>query len=188
MEYSHEELKGIDKNGKSFRVLVVEDEMGTQKLIAQILKSAFYDVVGIASDGKMAVAKYKTLKPDLVTMDVKMPLFNGYQALKEILEFDPEAHILMLTHEDSKDTVVRILKGGARDYLLKPVERIKLLAKLRKIRRDLVSKSRYLDMETIDFVDKMEEVKNQVQKEEKAEEIKLETTENAPDQPAEEKE
>lgn len=136
--YSSEELKGLDKNNRPYRVLVVDDEDGTRMLITRILKSAFYDVCGEAPDGRMGVALYKNLRPDLVTLDVKMPYCNGYQALKEILDFDPDAQVLMLTNEDSSETVLKILRAGAKDYLLKPVSRQKILTKLKKIRPEAI--------------------------------------------------
>ena len=138
-EYTLDQLKGEDTQGRPYRVLIVDDEDKTRNLIARVVRSAFYEVVGEATDGRQAIAKYKILKPDIVTLDVKMPHADGYEALQGIKEFDQHATILMLTHEDSKETVMKILKAGANDYLLKPVNRSKILHKLKKIRKAMAS-------------------------------------------------
>ena len=135
-EYSKDELQGIDRNNRPYRVLVIDDEPGVRKLVTQILRSASYEVCGEAEDGIQGTAKYKILNPDIVTLDVKMPLKDGYETLKDILEHDPNAIVVMLTFEAAKSTVFPILQAGAKDYVLKPIKRDKLLQKIRAVRRD----------------------------------------------------
>jgi DNA-binding response OmpR family regulator len=177
-EYAYDELVGLDINKKPYRVLVVEDETGTRKLTTQILKSAGYEVME-AADGRIGVALYKEQNPDMVTMDVKMPFCNGYQALKEILEHDSQAIVVMVTHEASKETVMTILQAGAKDYLLKPVNRIALLTKLKKIRKPS-SKNNYVSLDELKFSDRSKQMQEQLdQGQKKAEEAPEGLVENS---------
>lgn len=177
-EYAYDELVGLDINKKPYRVLVVEDETGTRKLTTQILKSAGYEVME-AADGRIGVALYKEQNPDMVTMDVKMPFCNGYQALKEILEHDAQAVVVMVTHEASKETVMTILQAGAKDYLLKPVNRIALLTKLKKIRKPS-SKNNYVSLDELKFSDRSKQMQEKIdQEQKKAEETSAGLVENS---------
>jgi two-component system, chemotaxis family, chemotaxis protein CheY len=126
--------EGFDAQWRPIRVLVVDDEEIVRKLVSQVLKSAGYEVVGEAGDGKRAVDMYKTLRPNLVTMDVEMPYLNGIDALEQILAIDPKAVVVMLTNEKEKYTVAKIIKAGAKDYIVKPIKRQIILEKLRKVR------------------------------------------------------
>jgi two-component system, chemotaxis family, chemotaxis protein CheY len=77
---------------------------------------------------------YKTLRPNIVTMDVEMPYLNGIDALGQILAIDPNAVVVMLTNEKEKYTVAKIIKAGAKDYIVKPIKRQIILEKLRRVR------------------------------------------------------
>jgi two-component system chemotaxis response regulator CheY len=125
---------GVDKQGRPIKVLVVDDELIVRKLLTQVLKSAGYEVVGEAGDGKRAVEMYRTLRPDIVTMDVEMPYLDGFGALKQILAKDPKAAIVMLTNRKEKYIVADIITAGARDYIIKPIDRQTILEKMRKVR------------------------------------------------------
>lgn len=126
--------EGVDKLGRPFKVLVVDDEVIVRKLIIQVLKSAGYEIVGEAGDGKRAVEMYRTLHPDIVTMDVEMPYLDGFEALKQILAHDPKAVVVMLTNQKEKHIVARIIDAGAKDYIIKPISRRVVLDKMRKLR------------------------------------------------------
>jgi two-component system chemotaxis response regulator CheY len=126
--------EGVDKLGRSFKVLVVDDEIIVRKLIIQVLKSAGYEIVGEAGDGKRAVEMYQRLRPDIVTMDVEMPYLDGFEAMKQILARDPKAVVVMLTNRKEKHLVARIIDAGAKDYIIKPINRRTVLDKMRKLR------------------------------------------------------
>jgi len=77
---------------------------------------------------------YRMLHPAIVTLDVEMPFMDGYAALEMILKQDPKAVVVMLTNQMEKHTVAKIIQAGARDYIVKPIDRLLILSKLRKIR------------------------------------------------------
>ncbi len=127
--------EGYDKKlGRLVKVLVVDDEVIVRKLLSQVLLSAGYEIVAEAGDGRRAVDLYERYRPDIVTLDIEMPYLDGYAALEQILKIDPKAAVAMLTNQKEKHVVARILNAGAMDYILKPINRRVILAKLRRIR------------------------------------------------------
>jgi two-component system, chemotaxis family, chemotaxis protein CheY len=127
------EPSGLKPGGSSFRVLVVDDSATMRKIIIQMLKSELYDICGEASDGAIAIEKYKELKPDVVTLDINMPNVTGVEVLNKIIAFDPAAKIVMLTSEGQKQTVIDAIKMGAKNYVVKPPERKDLIDKLEQV-------------------------------------------------------
>jgi two-component system NarL family response regulator len=104
------------------RVLIVDDHAlfrrGLQMVLAQ---EPDIEVVGEASDGSEAVEKAKTLKPDIVLMDVRMPRRSGIEATGDIRDMLPGAKILMLTISDEEADLYESIKAGASGYLLKEI-------------------------------------------------------------------
>ncbi len=133
-------LEGVDARGLPVRVLVVDDEAITRKLTIQILKSVGYDIVAEAENGFIGVEYFKTFKPDIVTLDVKMPVMDGPTAIRKMLQIDPSATVVMLTNENFRDTVAELLKLGATDYIVKPINRERILEKLRSVREKMEQK------------------------------------------------
>ena len=132
--YKLRKPEGLDELDRAVKVLVVDDEIIVRKLVSQVLKSAGYEIAGEADNGKKAVDMYKMLHPDIVTLDIQMPVMDGFAALEQILRDNPKAVVVMLTSRMEKDIVTRIIAAGARDYIVKPTNRKLILAKLRKIR------------------------------------------------------
>jgi two-component system chemotaxis response regulator CheY len=126
--------EGLDDRGFPVRVMVVDDEGLVRRIISQVLRSVGYEVAGEAQNGQHAVQMQSVLKPAIITMDVKMPVMDGLEALKEIRKKDKDVKVLMLTSENDKPTVTAILQAGATDYMLKPLDRDRILEKLRSIR------------------------------------------------------
>jgi len=103
------------------KVLVVDDSLVMRKTIARMLsKDKAIEVVGTAVDGRDALEKVESLKPDVITMDVEMPVMNGIEALKKIMEKDPVPVIIMsaLTREGAEITM-EALQLGACDFVTK---------------------------------------------------------------------
>jgi len=102
------------------RVVIVEDSVFMKVLLESTLKDAGHEVVGIGKDGNEAFSLYKKLKPDVITLDILMPGSDGLTALKNIMEFDPQARVVMVSSVglDSKAAEARRL--GACDYIKKP--------------------------------------------------------------------
>ena len=120
---------GVKPEGGSYRVLVVDDSMFIAKQLGQIFSSEGFEVVASASDGAQGVDKYKELHPniDLVTMDITMPVMDGVTALEKILEFDKNACVIMVSALGKEDVVKKSLLMGAKSYIVKPLDRKKVL-------------------------------------------------------------
>ncbi len=125
--------EGLNKFDKSYRVLVVDDSATMRKIIGQQLKSEAYEVCGEAADGEVAFQLYKELEPDVVTLDINMPVVDGMVALKNILDYDKEARVVMLTCEGQKQTVVESISMGAKGYVVKPPNKAKVCAKVKSV-------------------------------------------------------
>jgi two-component system chemotaxis response regulator CheY len=124
--------EGIKPEGGSYRVLVVDDSMFIAKQLGQIFTSEGFEVAGTAADGAQGVEKYKELHPniDLVTMDITMPVMDGVSALEKILEFDKEAGVIMVSALGKEDVVKKSLLMGAKSYIVKPLDRKKVLERV----------------------------------------------------------
>lgn len=114
-------------------VLIVDDAIFMRSMIADILKGAGFEVVGEASSGIEAVAKYKELKPDLVTMDIVMPDMGGIDAVREIIKEDPDARILMCSAMGQQGLVVEAIQAGARDFVVKPFQPSRVLEAVQRL-------------------------------------------------------
>jgi len=84
------------------RLLVVDDALFMRKLIYGVAAEAGWQVAGEATNGEQAVALYQQLKPDLVTMDLVMPVMGGLEALRKIRELNSQAQIVVVTALDQK--------------------------------------------------------------------------------------
>ena len=105
------------------RVLLVDDQELVRTGFRMILADeADIEVVGEAPDGKVAVDSVRRLKPDVVVMDIRMPVMDGVEATRRIVEdTDSTARVLVLTTFDADETVVQALRVGASGFLLKDV-------------------------------------------------------------------
>ena len=100
-------------------ILIVDDSSIMRKMIKETLKSAGHDVIGEAKNGSDAVALYKTLDPELVTMDITMRGMDGFEAARQILSGDREACIIFLSNLDEAQYSQAAKQIGAKGYLNK---------------------------------------------------------------------
>lgn len=121
------------------RLLVVDDAMIMRRLIRDVAREAGWEVAGEASNGAEAVAMYEALRPDLVTMDLVMPVMGGNEALRRIRSADPEARVVVVTALDQKQTLMESIRDGAMDFIVKPFERDRILTLLNKVAARLPS-------------------------------------------------
>jgi DNA-binding NarL/FixJ family response regulator len=104
----------------SVRVLVVEDFVGFRRVISSILgKRRDLQIIGEASDGLEAVQKAEELQPDLILLDIGLPMLNGIEAARQIRRLAPKSKILFLSQESSADVVEEALSFGALGYVVK---------------------------------------------------------------------
>ncbi len=124
--------EGVKEDGDAYKVLIVDDSMFVTKQISQILTSEGFDVVGTASDGQQGLEKYKELYPnvDVVTMDITMPKMDGVSALEQIIAFDKDAVVVMISALGKQDLVKKSLLVGAKNYIVKPLDRKKVLERI----------------------------------------------------------
>ncbi|MFQ6058798.1 MAG: response regulator [Anaerolineae bacterium] len=102
------------------RVLLADDHTILREGIRALLAAQpDIEVVGEASNGREAVAKARELKPDVILMDIAMPLLNGLEATRQIKKEHPEMDVLVLTMHDSEEYVSQILGAGAAGYVVK---------------------------------------------------------------------
>ncbi|MFJ5763871.1 MULTISPECIES: response regulator [unclassified Lysinibacillus] len=109
-------------------VLVVDDTLFMRVTISNMFNEWGYEVVGNAVNGKEAVELYRELQPDLVTMDVTMPVMTGIAAVKRIVPEFPNAKIVMITALGQQKLIVEALESGAKDFITKPFEPERLRA------------------------------------------------------------
>jgi two-component system chemotaxis response regulator CheY len=110
------------------KILIVDDSIIMRRNLKEILTEAGHSVVAEASDGKKAVMEYESHMPDLVTMDITMPVMNGIEAVKKIISKNPEAKIIMISALDQRNMVFEALENGASHYIVKPITPENVLA------------------------------------------------------------
>jgi two-component system NarL family response regulator len=116
------------------RILIAEDHAVVRDGLAAVIKfEADMTVVGLAKNGREAVAQFRELRPDVVLMDLAMPELDGAGAILAIRRDFPDARILVLTTYDNDESVFRALENGAKGYLLKDCSTGDLLAAIRTI-------------------------------------------------------
>lgn len=125
----------------TIRILLCEDQTLMRQGLHTVLElEPGFEVIGEAANGEEAIAQYERLHsqgrgPDIVLMDVQMPLKNGVQATASIIAAHPEARVIILTTFDYEDYVFEAIKAGAVGYLLKDVPADELASTIRKVHR-----------------------------------------------------
>ncbi len=113
---------------KKARIVIVEDHFITREGLKALLDDQDdMEVVAVGKDGAEAVTLFRTHKPDLVLLDLRMPRYDGVQACAAILREDPEARVLICSSYDTEEDVGRVHNAGARGYVLKEAEGEELL-------------------------------------------------------------
>lgn len=105
------------------RLLVVDDALIMRTMIKDIARRAGWEIAGEATTGAEAVARYRELKPDLVTLDIVMPEMDGVEALRTIRGADPQARIVMVSAVDQRAKLAECIQLGAHDFIVKPFDR-----------------------------------------------------------------
>lgn len=114
------------------RVLLVDDASFMRMMLKNILVGSGYEVVGEAENGAKAIEQFKSLKPDLVIMDIIMPEMGGIDAVREIVKQNPTAKILMCSSMGQQSLVVEAIQAGAKDFIVKPFQPSNVLEAVKK--------------------------------------------------------
>ncbi len=109
------------------KLLVVDDSLFMRQMLKNILPKDKFEVVGEGATGREALAKYKELSPDIVTMDITMPDMDGIAAVKEILKINKDAKVIMCSAMGQKPMIKEALEAGAKDFIIKPFDKDKAI-------------------------------------------------------------
>lgn len=117
----------------ALRALLVDDSPIIHNLLRKSLERNGYEVCGDAKNGKEGFEMYKTLKPDIVFMDVTMPILDGIESVKLIKEFDKDSRIIMLTAMGDEEIIKEAKSVGVDIFLKKPFDDFKIISAISKL-------------------------------------------------------
>jgi two-component system, NarL family, response regulator len=116
------------------RVLITDDHTALRIGLSAIIDSMDDAVVvGEAADGDEAVTMYQTVRPDIMTLDLRMPKLDGLRVVEQVLATSPDARILVITMYDNEEDIFNSIRAGAKGYILKSAPRAEIIAALRKV-------------------------------------------------------
>jgi len=104
------------------KFLICDDSVLARRKLVDTLNSLGYDNVITVANGQEAVDTYKSDKPDIVILDIVMPVKDGITATKEIIEFDSKALIIISSSVGTQSHLKEVIKAGARDFIQKPLD------------------------------------------------------------------
>jgi len=112
--------------------MIVDDAAFMRKRIRNILLKHGYEVVAEGENGREAVDFYQQHSPDLVTMDITMPEMDGIEALQKIMDLDPKARVVVVSAMGQQSMVIKAIKSGAKDFIVKPFEPDRVIQTVRR--------------------------------------------------------
>jgi two-component system chemotaxis response regulator CheY len=104
------------------RFLIVDDSVFARENLRRIVESFGGQLAGQAENGAAAIAEYELVRPDVVLMDITMPVMDGMAAVKEIVHRNPEARVIMVSSVGYQENITAALQWGARHFVQKPVK------------------------------------------------------------------
>lgn len=114
-------------------VLVVDDMLFMRLSLKSMLEKSGFSVIGDAANGAEAVTKYKEYTPDIVTMDITMPVMSGIEAMKKIREYDPQAKVVVVSAMGQESSVKEAIMSGANYFIVKPFKEEQVIETLKKV-------------------------------------------------------
>jgi two-component system, chemotaxis family, chemotaxis protein CheY len=115
------------------KILIVDDAKFMRLTLSNILKKANHEIIGEGENGKEAIELYKALQPDLVTLDITMPIMNGLEAVKAIKKEYPEAKIVICSAMGQQKMVVEAIEAGALDFIVKPFDETRVIEAVNRV-------------------------------------------------------
>ncbi len=119
------------------KILIADDSRISRRMLADIVKPIGFSEIIEAVDGQDAVNKFKENFPDVVTLDITMPVMDGIAALKEIKKIRPDAKVIMITAAAQNTKIVEAVKLGASEFISKPYENDQIESVLRHIYEEI---------------------------------------------------
>lgn len=115
------------------RIMIVDDSRTSRRILREILERNGHTIVGEATNGEEGYLKYKELKPEIVTMDITMPVMDGVESLSLIKKENPEAKVLMITAAGQREKMLDSVKRGAEEFVVKPFNEAEILWALERL-------------------------------------------------------
>ena len=115
------------------RVLITDDAIFMRVALKNMLEKNGFEIVGEAENGAIAVEKYELLKPDIVTLDITMPIMDGLEALKQIKAIDKNAKVMMITAMGQETIVRDAIILGATGFVIKPFDEFTIVKAFNKL-------------------------------------------------------
>lgn len=115
------------------KILMVDDSKTSRKILKGILEDDGHEIIGEAANGEEGISRFKELQPDIVTMDITMPVMDGLEALRQIMDIDKNAKVIMVTAAGQKSKMVDAVKYGAVEFLAKPFEAAQIIEIIHKV-------------------------------------------------------
>jgi two-component system chemotaxis response regulator CheY len=115
------------------KILIVDDSRTSRKMLRSILESNGHEILDEAVNGQDGVQKFQALRPDVITLDITMPIVDGVEALKMIKALDANAKVVMVTAAGQKNKMIDCIKAGANEFLTKPFDQQEILDVIAKM-------------------------------------------------------
>ena len=121
-------------SSEKIRVVLVDDHpLVLDGISARLKEEASLEVVGMANDGRQALELVAELKPDVVLMDISMPVMNGFEATERLRAEQPEVKVLILSMHENREYIVKLIQCGAAGYVLKDVSSVELVTAIETV-------------------------------------------------------
>lgn len=142
----------MEINNSDYKILIVDDVKANVMLLKALVKKNDFQIIE-AFDGKQALEMFEAHKPDLILLDIMMPILDGYQVLEKIRtgDINNDVSVILITALDNKEEVVKGFSAGANDYISKPFNNKELEARIRH-QISLIAAKQEIDQKTKDLI------------------------------------
>lgn len=115
------------------KVLIIDDAKFMRMTLSTMFEKHDFTVVGMAENGQDGIELYKQTSPNIVTLDITMPVMDGLQALEQIMQIDPNANVIMCSAMGQQKLVVEAIELGAKDFIVKPFDETRVIETVKNI-------------------------------------------------------
>lgn len=115
------------------KILIIDDAKFMRMTLSNLFQNHQFTVVGMAENGAEGIELFKQTSPDIVTLDITMPVMDGLQTLREIIEIDPAANVIMCSAMGQQKLVVEAIEIGAKDFVTKPFDEKRVMETVNEI-------------------------------------------------------
>ncbi len=118
------------------KVLIVDDAAFMRMQLKRILERHEFNVVGEADNGFRALELVRSLKPDVITLDITMPQMNGIECLEEINKLEDIPNVIMISAMGQQSFVIEAIEKGAKGFIVKPFKEMDVMSQLNRLKND----------------------------------------------------